>query len=202
MKILVLNSGSSSQKSCLYEIGDALPDDPPARLWEATIEWNGESAKVEIKNAKDSPRLTRPKFPHAPRPSSSMLDTLWNGEASVVESPSKIDVVGHRVVHGGPQFEDPILISSEVKHAIAAVSAFAPLHNRAELEGVEIIEKLMGPVPQVAVFDTGFHKRMPLSAAVYPGPTNGSRRNPPLWFPRYQSQVLCTPCRATACTKI
>ena len=52
-----------------------------------------------------------------------MLDTLWNGEASVVESPSKIDVVGHRVVHGGPQFEDPILISSEVKNAIAAVSA-------------------------------------------------------------------------------
>jgi acetate kinase len=170
MKILVLNSGSSSQKSCLYEIGDALPDDPPARLWEATIEWNGESARVEIKNAKGFAQTRQTNVSSRAQAIGQMLDTLWDGEASVVESPSKIDVVGHRVVHGGPQFEDPILISSEVKHAIAAVSAFAPLHNRAELEGVEIIEKVMGPVPQVAVFDTGFHKKMPLSAAVYPGP--------------------------------
>lgn len=170
MKILVLNSGSSSQKSCLYEIGDALPDDPPARLWEATIEWNGESAKVEIKNAKGFSQTHQTKVSSRVQAIEQMLDTLWNGEASVVESPSKIDVVGHRVVHGGPQFEDPVLISGEVKNAIEAVSAFAPLHNRAELEGVETIEKLLGSVPQVAVFDTGFHKKMPLSAAVYPGP--------------------------------
>jgi len=67
-----------------------------------------------------------------------------------------------------------------VKAGIAKVSAFAPLHNRAELEGMEIIEKLLGAVPQVAVFDTGFHRRMPLAAAVYPGPyqwfENGIRR--------------------------
>ena len=52
MKILVLNSGSSSQKSCLYEIGDALPEDPPASLWEGTIEWDGGSGRVEIKNGR------------------------------------------------------------------------------------------------------------------------------------------------------
>lgn len=52
MKILVLNSGSSSQKSCLYEIGDALPDDPPACLWQATIEWEGEFGRAEIKNGR------------------------------------------------------------------------------------------------------------------------------------------------------
>jgi acetate kinase len=57
-----------------------------------------------------------------------------------------------------------------VKAEIAKVSAFAPLHNRAELEGMEIIEKLLGPVPQVAVFDTGFHRNLPPAAAVYPGP--------------------------------
>jgi acetate kinase len=79
-------------------------------------------------------------------------------------------VVGHRIVHGGPAFEDPVLITAEVKSAIAAVSAIAPLHNRAELEGVDIIDKLLGAVRQVAVFDTGFHKKMPLPAAVYPGP--------------------------------
>jgi acetate kinase len=57
-----------------------------------------------------------------------------------------------------------------VKQAIASASAFAPLHNRAELEGIEIIEELLVAVPQVAVFDTGFHHRLPLAAAVYPGP--------------------------------
>jgi acetate kinase len=170
MKILVLNSGSSSQKSCLYMIGNAPPDDPPARLWEATIEWSGESAKVEIKNAKGFAQTHQTKASSRAQAIEHMLDTLWKGEASVVESPSKIDVVGHRVVHGGPQFEDPIVVTDEVKATIAGVSAFAPLHNRAELEGIETVGKLLGSVPQVAVFDTGFHKTMPLPAAVYPGP--------------------------------
>jgi acetate kinase len=57
-----------------------------------------------------------------------------------------------------------------VKSEIAGVSAFAALHNRAELEGIEAMEKLSGNVPQVAVFDTGFHRRIPPAAAVYPGP--------------------------------
>jgi acetate kinase len=61
-------------------------------------------------------------------------------------------------------------VTAEVKAAIESVSVFAPLHNRAELEGMEIVEKLVGPVPQVAVFDTGFHRTMPLSAKTYPGP--------------------------------
>jgi acetate kinase len=170
MKILVLNSGSSSQKSCLYEIGDTLPDDPPDRLWDATIEWNGQSAKDEIKNAKGFAQTRQTKVSSRTQAIENVLATLWKGEASVIGSPAEIDVVGHRFVHGGPDFEDPALISTEVKAAIAAVSAFAPLHNRAELQGVETIDELLGPVPQIAVFDTGFHKKMPLAAAVYPGP--------------------------------
>ena len=170
MKILVLNSGSSSQKSCLYEIGNVLPDDPPACLWEATIEWKGESATVDIKNAQGFAQTRQATVSSRAQAIEHMLDTLWHGQASAIDSPSKIDVVGHRVVHGGPQFEDPIVVTSEVKAAIAGVSAFAPLHNRAELEGIDTVEKLLGAVPQVAVFDTGFHKKMPKSSAVYPGP--------------------------------
>jgi acetate kinase len=170
MKVLVLNSGSSSQKSCLYEIGNVLPEDPPAWLWQGTIEWEGESAQAEIKNGRGFTRTEKLKVSSRSEATAHLLDTLWKGEASAVSSLSEIDVVGHRVVHGGPAFEDPVVITAEVKSAIAAVSAIAPLHNRAELEGVEIIEKLLGAVPQVAVFDTGFHKKMPLSAAVYPGP--------------------------------
>jgi acetate kinase len=170
MKVLVLNSGSSSQKSCLYDVGDVLPEDPPAWLWQGTIEWNGESGQVQIKNGRGFSQKDTIKVSSRAEATATLLDTLWKGEASAVSSLSEIDVVGHRIVHGGPSFEDPVVITAEVKSAIAAVSAFAPLHNRAELEGVEIIEKLLGAVRQVAVFDTGFHKTMPLSAAVYPGP--------------------------------
>lgn len=170
MKVLVLNSGSSSQKSCLYEIGDALPSDPPACLWQAKIEWQGEFAKAEIKNRHGFEEASRIKVSSRAQAIEHMVNTLWKGDASAIASPSEINIVGHRVVHGGPHFEDPIVITPEVKSAIAAVSAFAPLHNRAELEGMEIVEKLLGAVPQVAVFDTGFHKQMPLAAAVYPGP--------------------------------
>jgi acetate kinase len=170
VKILVLNSGSSSQKSCLYEIGDVLPDDPPASLWQATIEWEGESGKAEIRNGRGISRKEQIKVSSRAEATAHLLDTLWKGEAAAVSSLSEINVVGHRVVHGGPEFEDPVVITPAVKTAIAGVSAFAPLHNRAELEGIEIIEKFLGAVPQVAVFDTGFHKKMPLSAAVYPGP--------------------------------
>ena len=170
MKILVLNSGSSSQKSCLYEIGDILPENPPARLWQGTIEWEGESGQAEIKDGSGFSRKEQIKVSSRSAATAHLLSTVWKGESAAVSSLSEIDAVGHRIVHGGPAFEDPVVITPEVKSAIAAVSAIAPLHNRAELEGVEIIEKLLGAVPQVAVFDTGFHKKMSLPAAVYPGP--------------------------------
>jgi len=171
MKILVLNSGSSSQKSCLYEVGDSLPDDPPPCLWQAKIEWRGEFADAEIKSGQGSAQTIRLKISSRVHAVEQMLDSMWKGESKAVSALSEIDAVGHRVVHGGPKFEEPVVITPEVKSAIANVSAFAPLHNRAELEGMETIEKLLGKnVPQVAVFDTGFHKTMPLSAAVYPGP--------------------------------
>jgi acetate kinase len=170
MKILVLNSGSSSQKSCLYEIGDSVPDDPPACLWEGKIEWDGNAAELSFKNASGAVRKGRTSIVSRARAIEQLLSGLWDGDAKAVSSPSEVSVVGHRVVHGGPNYEDPVLITPEVKSAIGAVSAFAPLHNRAELEGMEIIEKLFGPVPQIAVFDTGFHRKMPPTAATYPGP--------------------------------
>ena len=120
MKILVLNSGSSSQKSCLYEIGDVLPEDPPACLWQGTIEWDGESGQVEIKNGRGFSRKEKIKVSSRAEATARLLDTLWKGEASAVSSLSEIDVVGHRIVHGGPAFEDPVVITPEVKSAIAA----------------------------------------------------------------------------------
>ncbi len=170
MKILVLNSGSSSQKSCLYEIGDTLPEHPPAPVWEGKIEWDGNHADIQVRNSQGAHLKDRVKVASRSDAIDQLLDTLWKGRLRVVSAPSEIDVVGHRVVHGGKGLNKATAITPEVKAAIAQVSAFAPLHNRAELEGIEIIEKRIGTVLQVAVFDTGFHSRLPEPAAVYPGP--------------------------------
>ena len=99
-----------------------------------------------------------------------LLERLWSGDAQAISGPSDIDIVGHRVVHGGPQFLEPALVTDEVKSAIENAAAFAPLHSRAELEGMGIVTKLLGPVPQLAVFDTGFHGTIPPPAATYAGP--------------------------------
>jgi acetate kinase len=170
MKILVLNSGSSSQKACLYEIGAALPEHPPVCLWEGKIEWAGDSAEIQVKNSHGM--VLKEQLPVSSREQviRHLLRTLVEGKAQAIASRYEIDAVGHRVVHGGPHFADPVVITPEVRSAIADASAFAPLHIRAELEGMKIVESLLSTVPQIAVFDTGFHRQMPLSAATYPGP--------------------------------
>jgi len=170
MKILVLNSGSSSQKSSLYEIGEIIPDDPPGSRWEGKIEWHGETAESDIKNSRGVVKKEKIKVSSRADAVRHLLTTLWEGETSVVASANEIHAVGHRVVHGGPKYKEPVLISALIRAEIKKVSAFAPLHNRAELEGMEIVEKLLGKVPQFAVFDTGFHRNLPQAAAVYPGP--------------------------------
>ena len=170
MKILVLNSGSSSQKSCLYDIGKTLPEHPPAPAWEGKIEWDGNHADTRAQNSQGAQLKDRVQVASRSHAIDQLLDTLWSGKVRVVSAPSEIDVVGHRIVHGGKDFDKATAITPEVKSAIARMSAFAPLHNRAELDGIEIIEKRIGEVLQVAVFDTGFHSRLPEPAAVYPGP--------------------------------
>ena len=170
MKVLVLNSGSSSQKSCVYEIGDKLPDDPPSCIWEGKIEWTDDQAEFSIKNSHGVSRKDQTSVGSREEAVERLLRSLWSGATRGISGASDIDVVGHRVVHGGPRHFEPVLVTAEVKSAIESVSVFAPLHNRAELEGMEIVTKLLGPVPQIAVFDTGFHRTMPLSAKTYPGP--------------------------------
>jgi len=170
MNVLVLNSGSSSQKSCLYEIGDTLPRDPPLCTWEGKIEWVDGKAEYSIRNSRGASREDLPSAGSRAEAIERLLQSLWSGETQAISKPSDIDVVGHRVVHGGPHHFEPTVVTADVKSAIKGVSVFAPLHNRAELQGMEIVAKVLGSVPQIAVFDTGFHHNMPLAAATYPGP--------------------------------
>jgi acetate kinase len=181
MKILVLNAGSSSQKSCLYQLEDTLPELPPAPLWEAKVDWTKHPGMVELEVktggsigcAFSKGTIIKEELQTDSRPDviAHMLETLMSGHTQVIDNLAEIDVVGHRVVHGSQEYQQATLITSEVKQAIANLSTFAPVHNPANLEGIETVEKILGTnTPQVAVFDTAFHSNLPLFAAVYPIP--------------------------------
>ncbi len=170
MKLLVLNSGSSSLKTSLYEIGDTLPESPSLPLWEGRIEWNGDAAAIAVRNLKGV--TWKKKLRSSSRDSvlRDLLATLWSGETCSIASAREIDAVGHRVVHGGSRFDDPVRITTDVYSALADLTQFAPLHIQSELEGIRIVAEVLGDMPQFAVFDTGFHRHMPAVAQTYPGP--------------------------------
>ena len=174
MKILVLNAGSSSQKSCLYDMTTTIPPLAPQPLWEGKINWTEDKnqAEITVKTAigatlqetivSDSPQV---QFAY-------LLSTLIHGATQVIDDLSVIDVVGHRVVHGGQEYKKAVIITEDVKQAIARLCNLAPAHNPAALAGIEAMEKSLGNIPQVAVFDTGFHSTLPDAAAIYPIPYN------------------------------
>ncbi|MBD0385083.1 MAG: acetate kinase [Nostoc sp. C3-bin3] len=173
MKILVLNAGSSSQKSCLYEIADnALPTQAAQPLWEGKINWTQDRAVAEIEVKTGTGATLQESIsgdsPHAHL--NYMLHTLSDGATKVIDQLSEIAVVGHRIVHGGQDYRDSVVITEDVKNAIARSSNLAPAHNPAALSGIETIEKILKNVTQIAVFDTGFYATLPDAAAIYPGP--------------------------------
>lgn len=170
MNILVLNAGSSSQKTCLYDIPDPIPTQPPAPLWEGSIDWTHQQgvAELQVKTAEAEHTEAIP-FETRPPVIKHLLSMLWSGSTQVIASPADIDGVGHRVVHGGREYHTSTRITPAVKQRIAELVELAPVHNPANLEGIEAIDQSLGSVPQVAVFDTAFHAQMPDAAAVYPG---------------------------------
>jgi acetate kinase len=172
MKILVLNAGSSSQKSRLYEVADALPELVPTPLWQADADWTHNQGTTELKITTAGGVTLEESLPTDARSEviTPMLKALWSGKTQVIAHASDIDIVGHRVVHGGQEFEESTLVTPEVKAAIKRLAVLAPVHNPANLEGIEAIERILPSVPQVAVFDTAFHRQMPLPAVVYPVP--------------------------------
>ncbi len=172
MKILVLNAGSSSQKSCLYEITDeAVPTQAPEPLWEGKVNWTQDQgvAEVEVQTATGE-KLKESISGESPQAHLSyMLNTLTSGATKVINQLSEIDLVGHRVVHGGQDYRESIVITEDVKKAIAHLCNLAPEHNPSALAGIEAMEKILGEVKQIAVFDTAFHSTIPDAAAIYPG---------------------------------
>lgn len=170
--ILVLNAGSSSQKSCLYQLpSTALPEHPPTPLWQAHIDWGKIPGKAAIKikahnqvHTQEIPLTTRPEIMH------SVLNTLVSGEPKVIDNFNVISMAGHRIVHGGIKYYLPTVITPEVKQDITDLIPLAPSHHPAHLEGITVLESLLPACRQIAVFDTAFHHQMPLPAQVYPIP--------------------------------
>ncbi|QOV21267.1 acetate kinase [Anabaenopsis elenkinii] len=173
MKVLVLNAGSSSQKSCLYEIPDhTIPNQTPQPLWEGKVNWTQDRgvAEIEVKTATGQ-TLQESIYGDSRRAHVAyLLYTLTRGATKVIDQLPEINVVGHRVVHGGQEYRKSVVITEDVKSKISNLSSLAPAHNPAALEGIEAIEQSLGDVTQVAVFDTGFHATLPDAAAIYPGP--------------------------------
>src|SRR6266536_2272659 len=171
MKILVLNSGSSTQKSALFELEHDASVDPVPPPWEGKLEWNGTKQDRVIRNSRGDEIRDQAETPAERQVSiEEMLRNLWSGPTAVLGASSEVSVVGHRIVHGGPKLTQPIVVDETVKRAIANVSEIAPLHNQSGLRGIELIDKLLPNTRQVAVFDTGFHQTLPLPAKIYSGP--------------------------------
>jgi acetate kinase len=162
MKILVINAGSSSLK---YQLIDM---DKSEVLAKGLCDRIGiEGSKLEYKPlGKDKIVTPAPMKDHSDA-IQMVLNALVDSETGVISSMSEIGAVGHRVVHGGEQFSESVIITPEVKEAIKACSELAPLHNPANIIGIEACEKAMPSVPNVAVFDTAFHQTMPQTAYMY-----------------------------------
>jgi acetate kinase len=172
MRVLVLNAGSSSLKSCLYELAEPLPQAPPVPLWEGRVEWQEPFRNVwlRVKRAGRQVIDEQAGIQSEREVAEHLLETLWEGPACVLTNPSEVDIVGHRVVHGGEKYSAPALVTTQVKQTISRLSVFAPQHNPAEVAGIETAERIFNSKPQVAVFDTAFHQTLAKHTAIYPGP--------------------------------
>ena len=165
MNVLVVNGGSSSFKCWFHELNEGpLPACAPRPLWQAHVEWSGGQASVRIRSADAQPS----EFAH---PAASLAEPLAGVLERLTKSVPRIDVVGHRIVHGGKAYRETMRLTPEVRAAIRKQAEFAPAHNRFELEAVETVDRVIGSeVDQIAVFDTAFHATLPPPAYVYAGP--------------------------------
>lgn len=162
MKILVLNCGSSSIKYALYNM------DNHSVMTSGGAERVGlDGAFVKVKLANGDKKQIMHDIPEHTEGVKFIFSLLTDPEIGVIKSLDEIDAVGHRMVHGGEKFSQSVLIAPEVIKAFEEVSDLAPLHNPANMKGVNAVSELMPGLPQVGVFDTAFHQTMPPKAYMY-----------------------------------
>ncbi|WP_100262743.1 acetate kinase [Phocaeicola vulgatus] len=192
MKILVLNCGSSSIK---YKLFDMTTKEVLAQGGIEKIGLVGSFLKLTLPNGEK--KILEKDIPEHTAGIEFILNTLVSPEYGAIKSLDEINAVGHRMVHGGERFSESVLLNKEVLDAFIACNDLAPLHNPANLKGVNAVSAILPNVPQVGVFDTAFHQTMPDYAYMYAIPYElyekyGVRR---YGFPgtshRYVSQRVC-----------
>ena len=163
MNIFVINAGSSSLKYQLYDM------DTGTVTAKGACERIGLDGVIKHRTLIDDkpPYEQKLSMPNHNEALSAVLFTLMNKTYGVIKDVSEIHAVGHRVVHGGERFASSVLIDDDVMDALEECVPLAPLHNPANIDGIEACRRLMGTIPQVAVFDTAFHQSMPRKAYIY-----------------------------------
>ena len=161
MNVLVVNCGSSSLK---YQLIDS---DSEAVLAKGLCERIGIDGRLVYQKTGLDKEITEAAMPTHKQAIQMVLDALVNEKTGAIKSLSEIDAVGHRVVHGGEKFASSIVLTPEVLKAIEECNDLAPLHNPANLIGIDACKELMPDVPMVGVFDTAFHQTMPKKAFLY-----------------------------------
>ena len=162
MKILVLNCGSSSIK---YKLFDMNKNDVIAQGGIEKIGMKGSFLKLTDKNGEKV--VIEKEIPEHTVGVKFIFEVLTGSQYGVIKSLDEINAVGHRMVHGGEKFNKSVILTPDVLEAFAACNDLAPLHNPANLKGVNAVSELLPNVPQVGVFDTAFHQTMPDYAYLY-----------------------------------
>lgn len=162
MKILVLNCGSSSIK---YKLFDMTTKEVLAQGGIEKIGLVGSFLKLTLPNGEK--KILEKDIPEHTAGIEFILKTLVSPEYGAIKSLDEINAVGHRMVHGGERFSESVLLNKEVLDAFIACNDLAPLHNPANLKGVNAVSAILPNVPQVGVFDTAFHQTMPDYAYMY-----------------------------------
>lgn len=161
MKILVINCGSSSLKYQLFDM------DNEEVLVKGLVERIGiDGSRLKQEKGEDEYIIEEDMKDHT-EAVKHVFDAITDKENGVISDLSEIDAVGHRFVHGGEKITKSVVIDEEVKKAVKEYSKFAPLHNPANMMGLEACEKLLPDVKNVAVFDTAFHQSMPKETFLY-----------------------------------
>ena len=161
MNVLVINCGSSSLK---YQLIDSESE---AVLAKGICERIGIDGRLVYQKTGCDKEITNIDMPTHKQGIQAVLDALVNPKTGAIASLSEIDAVGHRVVHGGEQFASSVVLTPEVLKVVEECNELAPLHNPANLIGINACKELMPDVPMVGVFDTAFHQTMPKKAYLY-----------------------------------
>ena len=162
MKILVLNCGSSSIKYKLFDM------DQKSVIAQGGVEKIGlPDSFLLVKLPNGEKRRIEKSMPEHTVGIQLILEVLTDKEIGCIADLKEINAVGHRVVHGGEKFNKSVVLTDEVLKAFEECSDLAPLHNPANLKGVNAVKELMPGLPQVGVFDTAFHQTMPAKAYMY-----------------------------------